>query len=54
MLSSTFLWRPPQDYDVKPPNLTCYGGRGYIKSLGIQLQEKSPAFDILAGPNRPD
>ena len=24
----TFLWRPLHDYDVKPPNLTFYGGRG--------------------------
>ena len=60
-LFSTFLWRPLHDYDVKPPNLTFYGGRGHtttnfpssfwtwIKSLRIQLQEKSPAFDILSG-----
>ena len=59
-LFSTFLWRPLHDYDVKP-NLTLYGGRGHtttnfpsyfwawIKSLRIQLQEKSPAFDILSG-----
>ena len=58
---STFLWRPLHDYDVKPPNLTFYGGRGHtttnfsssfwnwIKPLRIQLQEKSPAFDILSG-----
>ena len=58
-LFSTFLWRPLHDYDVKPPNLTLYGGRGHtttnfpsslwawIKSLRIQLQEKSPAFDLL-------
>ena len=49
------------DYDVKPPDLTFYGGRGHttmnfpssfwiwLKSLRIQLQEKSPAFDILSG-----
>ena len=60
-LFSTFLWRPLHDYDVKPPNLTFYGGRGHtttnfpssfltwIKSLRIQPQEKSPAFDILSG-----
>ena len=60
-LFSTFLWRPLHDYDVKPPNLTFYGGRGHtttnfpssfltwIKSLRIQLQEKLPAFDILSG-----
>ena len=29
MLFSTFLWRPLHDYDVKPPNLTLYGGRGH-------------------------
>ena len=58
---STFLWRPLHDYDMKPPNLTFYGGRGHtttnfpssfwtwIKSLRIQLQEKSPAFDLLSG-----
>ena len=58
---STFLWRPLHDYGVKPSNLTFYGGRGHtttnfpssfwtwIKSLRIQLQEKSPAFDILSG-----
>ena len=58
---STFLWRPLHDYDVKPPNLTLYGGRGHtttnfpssfwawIKSLRIQLREKSPTFDILSG-----
>ena len=45
---------------MKPPNLTFYGGRGHtttnfpssfwtwIKSLRIQPQEKSPAFDILS------
>ena len=44
---------------MKPPYLTFYGGRGHtatnfptsfwtwIKSLRIQLQEKSPAFDII-------
>ena len=49
------------DYDVKPPDLTFYGGRGHttmnfpssfwiwLKSFRIQLQEKSPAFDILSG-----
>ena len=26
---STLLWRPLYDYDVKPPNLTFYGGRGH-------------------------
>ena len=58
---STFLWRPLHDYDVKPLNLTTCGGRGHtttnfpfsfwnwIKSLRIQLQEKSPAFGILSG-----
>ena len=57
---STFLWRPLHDYDVKPLNLTTCGGRGHtttnfpfsfwnwIKSLRIQLQEKSPAFGILS------
>ena len=60
-LFSKFLWRPLHDYDVKPPNLTFYGGRGHtttnfpcsfwtwIKSLRIQLQEKSPVFDVLSG-----
>ena len=50
---------------MKPPNFTFYGGRGHtttnlpssfwtsITSLRIQPQEKSPAFDILSGPNRP-
>ena len=28
-LFSTFLWRPLQDYDVKPPNGTFCGGRGH-------------------------
>ena len=28
-LSNTFLWRPLHDYDVKPPNLLFYGGRGH-------------------------
>ena len=58
---TTFLWRPLHDYDVKPLNLTTCGGRGHtttnfpfsfwnwIKSLRIQLQEKSPAFGILSG-----
>ena len=61
MLFRTFLWRPLHDYDVKPPNLTFYGGRWHtttnfpssfltlIKSSRIQLQEKSPAVDILSG-----
>ena len=47
-------------YNVKPPNLTFYGGHEYatrnfpfsfwtwIKSLRIQLQEKTTAFDIDA------
>ena len=60
-LFSTFLWRPLHDYDVKPPNATFYGGRGYsttnypfsfwtwIKSLRTRLQEKSPSCDILRG-----
>ena len=58
---STFLWRPLHDYDVKPPNLTFYGGHGHtttnfpssfwswIKSLRMQVQEKSPSFDIFSG-----
>ena len=55
---STFLWRllHAHDFDVKPPNATFYGGRklattnfpfsfwNWIKFLGIQLQEKLPAF----------
>ena len=56
-----FLWRPLHDYDVKPPYLMFYGGRGHtmtncptsfwtwIKSLRIQLLESSPTFDILSG-----
>ena len=60
-LFSTFLWCPLHDYDVKPPNLTLYGGCGHtttnfpssfrtwIKCLRIHLQEMSPAFDILSG-----
>ena len=61
-LFSTFLWRPLHDYDMKRLNLTFYGGRGqtktkfpnssfwtWIKSLTIQLKEKSPAFDTLSG-----
>ena len=60
--ASRFLvWCPLRDFDVKPPNLPFYGGREHtttnfpssfwtwIKSLRIQLQEKSPAFDILSG-----
>ena len=51
-----FSWRPLDDYDVKPPNATFCGGRGFtttncpfsiwtwIKSLRIQLQENSPTF----------
>ena len=54
---STF-WRPLHDYDVKPPNLTFYGGRGHtttnfpssswtwIKSSRIQLY-----LTYWAGPN---
>ena len=56
MIKSTFLWRPLHDYDMKPPNLPFYGGRGpddqfsfLFLNLSIQLQEKSPAFDILSG-----
>ena len=60
-LFRTFPWRPVHDYYVKLPNLPFYGGRGHamtnfpsyfwtwIKSLRIQLQQKSPAFDILSG-----
>ena len=62
-LFSTFLWRllHAHDYDVKPANVTFYGGRkhtttnfpfsfwNWIKSLGIQLQEKLPVFDKLSG-----
>ena len=65
-LFSTFLWRPLHDYDVKPPNASFYGGSKHtttnfpfsfwtwIKSLRIQLQEKSPTFDKLRGPVRRD
>ena len=59
--SSTFLWRPLHDYDVKPSYATFYGGRehtttnflffflksNWIKSLRIQLQEKSSTFDKI-------
>ena len=31
-LFSTFLWRPLHDYDLKPPNLTFYEGRGHTTS----------------------
>ena len=60
-LGAPVLSRPLHDYDQKPPNLTFYGEREHtttnfpssfwtwIKSLRIQLHEKSPAFDIL-GP----
>ena len=53
-LTSAFLWRPLHDYDVIPPNVTFYGGRGHtttnfsfsmwtwMKPLRTQLQEKSP------------
>lgn len=49
------------NYDVKPPNATFYGGREHtattfplsfltwIKSLRIQLYEKSLTFDKLNG-----
>ena len=62
---STFRWRPLHHYDVKPPNLTFYGGHGHtttnfpssfcswIKSLRIQVQEKSPSFDIFSGSKQP-
>ena len=30
---STFLWRPLHDYDVKPPNLTFYGGCGHKTTI---------------------
>ena len=30
-LFGTFPWRPLHDYDVKPPNLTFYGGREHTK-----------------------
>ena len=59
-LFSTFLWRPPHDYDVKPLNATFYGGRGdddkvsflYLnmdKVLKNSTPGKSPAFDELSG-----
>ena len=61
-LLSTFLWCPLHAYEVKPPtHLMHYGGRGHtttnfpspfrtsIKSSRIQIQENSPAFDILSG-----
>ena len=32
MFFSTFLGRPPYDYDVKPPNATFYGGRELTKT----------------------
>ena len=62
----SFPWRPLHDYDVKHPNATFHGGPehtttnfpfsfwSWIKSLLIQLKEKSPAFDKLGGPNRRD
>ena len=48
---STFLGHPLHEYNVKP---SFFGGRGHTmrnfaflkkKSLGIQLQEKSPGFE---------
>ena len=61
-LLSTFLWCPLHAYEVKPPtHLMHYGGRGHtttnfpspfrtsIKSSRIQIQENSPAFDLLSG-----
>ena len=65
-LFSRCLWRPLQDYDVKPPNATFRRGREHtmtnypfsfwrwIKSIRIQLQEKSRTFDVLRGTNRHD
>ena len=65
-LFSRCLWRPLQDYDVKPPNATFRRGREHtmtnypfsfwrwIKSIRIQLQEKSRTFDVLRGTNRRD
>ena len=34
-LFSTFLGHPLHDYDVKPPNLTFYGGRGQHKTTNF-------------------
>ena len=61
-LLSTFLWCPLHAYEVKPlTHLMHYGGRGHtttnfpspfrtsIKSSRIQIQENSPAFDLLSG-----
>ena len=46
-LFSTFLWLLLHDYDVKPPNAMIYGGGGHTTTnLALQLQEKSPTFQI--------
>ena len=42
---STFLWRPLHDYDDKFSVIFL----NLNKTLRIQLQEKSPAFDLLNG-----
>ena len=34
---STFLWRPLQDYYVKPPNATFYGGGGHTTTHFLLL-----------------
>ena len=61
MLFCTFLRPFLHDYDVKMSNFAFYGGRKqattkfcfccctWIWSLGIQLQEGSPAFDKVSG-----
>ena len=43
--ASRFLvhfFRPLPDYDVKPPNLTFYGGRGRTTSLNKILKNSTP------------
>ena len=58
---STFLWRPLHDYDVKPPNLTFYGGRGHTTTnfplsfrTWINSRKSRLHLTYLAGPNRRD
>ena len=60
-LFSTFLWRPLHDYDVKPPNLTFYGGRGHTTTnfplsfrTWINSRKSRLHLTYLAGPNRRD
>ena len=45
--SSKCLWRPLHDHDVKPPNLTFYGGRGHTTTNFTCTKKRDARAELL-------